>query len=456
MTTIKRSMALVAAVFMGGIFNISAASAQDKLLVPLNSINPEIYQPTKASRKIDPNDKILQGFRDRKAKDLANPNMPRPFSISDYGRAETRDTDVPWEDLSKIFKYAWKILEFEAPAKVAQLKKAVKARVIFSTPDVKIIELAVAPGGILPSFSQAAPSAYHVLEGSAKFTSGTKTAEVFDGTSIKVEPNNNVRIQVTSKTPLKLLWFSWAPGGDERYLSAGYYLTGANFQVQPEEAEIPKNFAVWEKNRKFKILSDKSNKKLVERKLYPKSPTFRSKIDDNWLDFTALTDGGFFWAADLKRMGSLMGVIPKIVRMTGLFRASVPGGQYDFNFSYIVWGPHSKYITHSHATPEFYYILTGKTKWMLGGPKGHTYIATPGNIYFHPPYQDHEMLGLGDEPLIAITGSWAPYGDRSVFRKPFVLNEALPDQKRSAVFPKNFKFNHFKDLKKDLKYGPNQ
>lgn len=452
--TMKRSVALVATIFIGGILNINA-SAQDKLLVPLKSINPEIYHPTKKSRALDPNDKILQGFRDRKAKDLANPNMPRPFSISDYARAETKDSDVAWEDLSKIFKYDWNILKFEAPARVAQLKKAVRARVVFSNPDFRITELAIAAGGILPSFSQPGPSAYHVLEGSADFTSGTETAKVFAGTSIKVEPNENVRIKVTSKTPLKLLWFSWAPGGDQRYLSAGYYLNGANFHIQPKNAAIPKNFAVWEKNKKFKILSDKSNKKSAKRKLYPDSPTFRSKIDDNWLDFTALADGGFFWADDFKKMGSVMGIANKIVRMTGLFRASVPGKSYDTNFSYIVWGPHSKYITHSHATPEFYYILSGKTEWRIGGTKGHTYTATAGNTYFHAPYQDHEMLGLEDGPLIAITGSWAPYGDRSVFRKPFKLNEALPKQKKSALFPKNFKFNHFTELKKGLKYGVN-
>ncbi len=449
----KGSMALAAALLIG---SLSSASAQEKLLVPLSSINPEIYHPTKASRKIDPNDKILQAFRERKIKDMADPSMPRPFSISDYARAETRDVDVVWEDLSKIFKYNWKILKFEAPKKVAQLKKAVRARVIFSTPDVKIVELAIAPGGILPAFSQAAPSAYHVLEGSAKFTSGSKTAEVYVGTSIKVEPNDNVRIETTSKKPLKLLWFSWAPGGDERYLSAGYYLTGSNFQVQPQEAEIPKNFAVWNENKRFKILSDKPDKQSAGKALYPDVPTFRSKVDDNWLDFRSLTDGGFFWAADLKRMGSLMGVIQKIVRMTGVFRASVPGKQYDFNFSYIVWGPHSKYIMHSHATPEFYYILSGKTEWVLGGTKGHTYTATPGNIYFHPPYVEHEMLGLGSDPLIAITGSWAPYGDRSVFSKPFELNEPLPTQKATAKFPENFRFNHFDALKKGLKYGVQQ
>lgn len=450
--TKRAAFVCIAALIMGGFSGVSADTEQE-LLVPLKSIDPQIYHPTEASRKIDPNDKILQAFRERKKRDMANPEMPRPFSISDYARAETRDVDVPWEDLSRIFKYDWKILKFEAPDKVAQMKKAVRARVIFSTPDVKIVELAVAPGGVLPAFSQAAPSAFHVLEGSAIFTSGKERAEVFVGSSIKVEPYDNIRVEVTSKRPLKLLWFRWAPGGDERYLSAGYYLTGSNFQIQPKEAEIPKDFAVWDENRSFKILSGKKGKKCDTRALYPDTPTFRSLTDDNWLDFRSLTDGGFFWAADLKKMGSLMGVIQKIVRMTGVFRASVPCKQYDFNFSYIVWGPHSKYIMHSHATPEFYYILSGKTEWMLGGLKGHTYLATPGNIYFHPPYEEHEMLGLGDDPLIAITGSWAPYGDRSVFDKPFKLNEPLPTQKATATFPKDFRFNRFHALKKGLKYG---
>ncbi len=450
---------VVIGMFLIGICTGISFAGQKKLLVPLKSINPAIYQPTKKSRAIDPNDKIIQKFRDRKAKDLKNPKMPRPFSITDYAREETKDVNVPWEDLSKIFKYDWKILNFEAPDKVSQFKKAVRARIIFSTPDVKIAEIAVAPGGILPGFSQAAPSSFHVLEGSAKFTVGDETAEVYVGTSVKVEPDENVRIEATSKTPLKLLWFRWAPGGDEQFLSAGYYLTGSNFQVQPEEAELPKDFTVWKTEKKVKMLNKanapkKVDKTVCNRELYPTTPTFISFSPKNWLDFTSLTDGGFFWAADLKRMGSLLGVVQKIVRMTGVFRAKVPCKQYDLNYSYIVWGPHSKYVTHSHATPEFYYILSGKTEWIIGGPDGHRYIATPGNIYFHPPYVDHEMLGLGDKPLIAITGSWAPYGDRSVFTKPFKLNEPLPEQKTTAQFSENFKFNEFHELKTDQKYGP--
>ena len=428
------------AIFVVGLVSlpVNYLSAQDAPLEKLKNIKPEIYYPTKESRKIDPNDKVLQGFRDRRIKDLADPKMPGPFSINDYAREETISSDVPWEDLSNIFRFKnWDALKRESPNKMAQLSKAVKARVVFASSDVKILELAVAAGGILPAFSQPGPSAYHIIEGSAEFTSGKKTANVFTGTSVKVEPGDKVRIKVTSKKPLKALWFSWAPGGDQQYLSAGYFLTGANFHIQPEEAEIPKNFEYWEKQKKHKVIGTKGKGSSAGKSLYPDAPTFRSEIDDTWLDFTGLADGGFFWADDFKKMGSLMGIVNKIVKMKGVFRATVPKKQYDFNIAYITWGPRSKYIMHSHATPEFYYILAGKTEWMLGGPDGNVYSAEPGNMYFHAPYLDHEMRGLSNKSgQVAITGSWAPNGDRSVFTKPFVLKEALPKQKKSAVFPK--------------------
>ena len=434
----------------------TSTSAQDAQLEPLEKIDPETYFVDKENRKIDPNDKILQGFRDRKIRDLADPEMPRPFSIDDYAREETIDSEVPWEDLSNIFRFDWDVLEVKAPDRVAQLSKAIRARVIFGSSDVKIIELAVAAGGILPAFSQPGPSAYHIIEGSAEFTSGMETANVFTGTSVKVESGENVRITVTSTKPLKALWFSWAPGGDQQYLSAGYYLTGSNFHIQPMDAEIPKDFAYWEKEKRHEVSAGTAGKdSSVGESLYPDAPTFRSEKDDAWLDFSALADGGFFWADDFKRMGSLMGVVNKIVRMKGVFRAIVPEKQYDFNVAYITWGPRSKYIMHSHATPEFYYILAGKTEWMLGGPSGNVYSAEPGNMYFHAPYLEHEMRGLSDESgQVAITGSWAPNGDRSVFSESFVLNEPLPMQEKSAVFPEDFTFNDFGDLKTGIEYGP--
>ncbi len=107
-------------------------------------------------------------------------------------------------------------------------------------------------------------------------------------------------------------------------------------------------------------------------------------------------------------------------------------------------------MTHSHATPEFYYILGGETEWILEGEKE---IGKAGDVFFHSPYWNHEMKVLkSKEALRAITGSWAPFGDRRVFEQPFVLLEDLPQQKSSAVIEEDFQFHNF-DLMEGLEYG---
>jgi mannose-6-phosphate isomerase-like protein (cupin superfamily) len=131
-----------------------------------------------------------------------------------------------------------------------------------------------------------------------------------------------------------------------------------------------------------------------------------------------------------------------MVRMKGVFQAKVPGSQYDFNISYIGVGPKGKYITHSHATPEFYYILGGETEWIVDKKR---YVARAGNMYVHSPYVDHEMRGLIEgDPEVVITGSWAPFGDRSVFKKSGLISEALVQQPAESVIAEDFNFHDFK------------
>jgi mannose-6-phosphate isomerase-like protein (cupin superfamily) len=127
--------------------------------------------------------------------------------------------------------------------------------------------------------------------------------------------------------------------------------------------------------------------------------------------------------------------------MKGIFQARNPGAQYDFNFSYIALGPTSKYVTHSHATPEFYYVLDGETEWIVDG---ETFTARPGHVYFHGPYRNHEMRGLREgEPMRAITGSWAPFGDRKVWKQPGFLLAPLPNQGEAVEIPDDFDFHRF-------------
>ncbi len=62
------------------------------------------------------------------------------------------------------------------------------------------------------------------------------------------------------------------------------------------------------------------------------------------------------------------------------------------------------------------------------------------------------MKGLkSGQPMRAITGSWAPFGDRSVFDQDFLLSESLPVQPEDAALPEQFNFHDFK-LKSDLTF----
>jgi len=405
------------------------------------------YDNTKANREIDPFNKLVEGFRKRKVKDLMNPNFPQPFKNLKNIPSEYVASGKPWADLEQIFRWNWTSLKNTANNKVTMLKKAVKARYIFNHPDFKIIEIAIGSGGILPRFKGGAPSAIHILGGEGEIEVGEVKSKVSPGISVKIEPNTSLKIKAESKNPLKLIFFSWAPNGRQDYLDAGYYLTGANFYAQPIEATMPDNFEFWNDvdRRKNKATGIKNKKEV----LYPETPIFSNEVDIPWIDFTNLEGQAFFWAKDASSAGELLSIWNKIVRMKGIFQAKVPNKQYDFNFSYIANGPHAKYITHSHATPEFYYVLGGNIEWII---EGKTYHAKPGNLYFHSPYQNHEMLGLKDNiPMVAITGSWAPFGDRSVFEKELILLEPLPVQAKSSYLSDNFNFHNF-NLKTDLKF----
>jgi len=110
-------------------------------------------------------------------------------------------------------------------------------------PDVKIIEIALGAGAILPRHAGLAPGAYQIIEGAGNMTVNKQSIRAFTGMSIKLDSLSERRIEVTSSPPLKLLWFRWAPGSAQKYLDYGYYLTGTNFHLQPLESVMPKNRA---------------------------------------------------------------------------------------------------------------------------------------------------------------------------------------------------------------------
>ena len=431
-------------------------------------LDPRVWSDSPANRATDPYQVMLQTLRDRKARDLASPDAPSAFGPKDGVAKEFRAPGAPWDELEEAISLDWESIGRASPVELLALRGATRFRTVLRHPDLRIIEVAMAPGARLPSHALADPSMFHIVGGSAELTVADQVIEASVGASIKVEPLAVRSIRVTSDEPLRALWFRWAPDGDATYLSFGYYLTGANFHLQPLEATLPDNYEHWADAMRrpssvrpsiSEIESEAGASPFLRAQRaahrqavgstrapsYPTTPVLANELDANWLDFTKLADAGFFWAKDAQAGGDILVRWNEIARMKGVFRASRPDGPYDFNLSYIATGPTGKYVTHSHATPEFYYILEGETEWIVGA---ETFTARAGHTYFHSPYSDHEMRGLVEgKPMRAITGSWAPFGDRSVWTKPGFLLEPLPTQPPEATMAEAFDFHQFETKK---------
>jgi len=474
----------IMAVLLPLLFSGTVVAADSSYYVPkpgevfsYKDITPKIWDATEQNRKLDPMNELLEAMRANRLAALNDPEAPQQFRGKDILDAEFSSSSQPWQTLEDVFPLNWDAVKAESPAELSQLRKALKVKTVLNHPDIKIVELALGAGALLPMHADAAPGAFHVIEGSAEITVDGKTIQAYTGTSVKLESLTERRIKVTSDTPLKLLWFRWAPGGQQVYLDYGYYLTGSNFHAQPLESVMPSNYEHWQESERKSFIEMEAatgntrneqgfyaeqQKQLIAMKkqesykkhtdLYPAAPQFSNEMDVNWLDFENIPAEGFFWAKDASKAGYALKAWNKMVRMKGVFQARVPGSQYDFNISYIAVGPKGKYITHSHATPEFYYILGGETEWIVDKKR---YVAKPGNMYVHSPYVDHEMRGLIEgAPEVVITGSWAPFGDRSVFQRTGLLTEALVQQPEESAIADDFNFHDFK-IRKGLVFQKN-
>lgn len=436
----------------------------EKDFTPIAQIDPEIYFATPENIAKDPNDPLMAMFRKKKAADMANPEKPRPFPETEINQLENISYQQPWTPLEEVFKFDWEALGETA---LVNLSKTVKTRLIFDNLDLKVVELGIAAGAILPLHAQATPSVYHILGGTAEVTSNEAMAKVTPGTSITFDSYAKKRVKVTSAEPLKILWFSWAPEGNKSYLESGYYLTGSNLHIQPIQAVLPKEFTFWDAaiGKPFELTAAKTTtsialsqyvndqntawNKLTKTSFYPNTPTFKSASEVDWVDMMNLDPKAFFFAKDLQKLGNLTKMLNRMAKIKSVFRVKRPDSGYDLNYSYLAWGPQSKYTTHSHAICEFYYLLEGDVEYIINQQKFH---AVPGNFYWHPPYYDHEMRGLkADVPFLSISGSWIPYGKRELFEEPFLLLETIIPQEVNPI-PNDFDFHDFK-LNQQLKYG---
>ncbi|MGB0906097.1 MAG: cupin domain-containing protein [Maricaulaceae bacterium] len=418
------------------------------------AIDPAIY-----SLIDDPNDpyrEVYAEFRARRAADMKNPNFPEPLP---YFPATHFTRDMPWTPIENILPLNREEMDQE---RVENLEKAVKMRLGFDHPDLKITQIMIGAGGILPAHADGAPGVYIGVGGFGEVFREGQTQTLTPGTTVKLNPYDIRRVAATGDEPVKLLWIRWAPDGDQNFFDAGYYLTGSNQHIQPEGSDMPLDYKFWGADYRTEPVDNVQNPAKIApsgsfyeaqakqletirsamgdaRELYPATPAFGHESDRNWLTKEQLKKGGFFFSKDAERFGAIADKMIAIGRHKGIFRAARSDGSWDFNISEMAWGPKSTYVEHSHLTPEFYYIMSGP---VIYGVDGEEYEVMPGDIIHNNSYSPHLARGIVDGmPFDNFGASWAPRGDRSVFDRPVFWVEPFPNQPDSAFLPSDITFH---------------
>lgn len=420
-------------------------------------VDPAVY-----SRVDDPSDPYrakYAEFRARRARDMANPDFPAAL---DRYPAFHRTGEMPWGSLETLLPFDWMEIRKADPEAAAQLGEVVRARLAFDHPDLKITQLMIGPGGLLPAHADGAPGAFIVVGGEGEIGVEGETQRVTTGGTVRLAPYAERRLQASSDAALQLLWIRWAPGGDQAYIDSGYYLTGANQHIQPEQANLPWDYLLWDEafeNEALdapstpvseapagsvyaaaaQALADRRRKLGTARDPYPTVPIFGHESRIPWLSPETLKGAGFFFADDLGSMGPVADRMIQIARHKAIFRAAGPDGRWDFNLSESAWGARSTYVEHSHVIPEFYYALSGPT---IYGVDGERYRTRPGDILFNNSYSPHLIQGVVDGLVFdCFSSTFAPNGDRSVFERPYFLVEPLPEQPPSARLAEDVTFH---------------
>ena len=401
----------------------------------------------------DPLRELYAEFRARRERDMRDPSKP-PALPRHPSVHKTRE--MPWTPIDEVLRFDWEALRDVSPAAVDQLDAAVRMRLAFDHPDLKITQILIGPGGSLPSHADGAPGLLIAVGGRGEITIEGESWLAESGTTAKLEPYDERRMAAVGDEPFRLLWIRWAPGGDQSYIDAGYYLTGANAHIQPDQADMPDDYAFWHADYAASP-RERPTRAVVERKqsadavaavreplgasrnLYPGVARFGHESDRAWLSAETLKRGGFFFSADAGRMGPIVDRMIRIARHKAIFRASRPDGTWDFNFSQSAWGPRSTYVEHSHLVPEFYYAMSGP---VIYGVDDEAHRLMPGDVVLNNSYAPHFIRGIVDGMAFdTFSSTWAPNGDRSVFGRRHYLLEPLPDQPASSALPADIAFH---------------
>lgn len=422
-----------------------------------DDIDPDIYFDIDDPN--DPHRRLYAEFRARRERDLADPNLPAPpgrYPAAHFTR------QFGWSSLSRVLPGDWGALQREDAAGVAALEASMRVRLAFDHPDIKIVQWMLGPGAALPAHAGGSPGVWIVVGGRGEMTVEGVTQTATPGTTVKLNPYDVRRAVATGDEPLRWLWIRWAPDGDQAFIDAGYYLTGANQHVQPTEATMPADYAFWNARYETAPVASPASPaataaegsvfaeaavQLEERRRalgpgrdpYPDVPRFRNESEVSWLTVETLRSGGFFFSRDIASLGPVVTRMAEITKHKAIFRATRADGRWDFNISQTAWGPRSTYVEHSHLVPEFYYILSGP---VIYGVDGERYRVQPGDILFNNPYSPHLAQGIvNDLPFDNFGSTWAPNGDRSVFTRPFFWVEPLPEQPPTSRLARDVAFH---------------
>ena len=148
-----------------------------------------------------------------------------------------------------------------------------------------------------------------------------------------------------------------------------------------------------------------------------------------WVDITNAE--GFNWSEAVKKLKDETAVIDKVLRNKSVYRTKA------LILGNLIIGSGATYPYHGHASPEFYYILSGEGELSVDGVTSRVY---PGVTVYHKPYADHRMVTIGNEPLRTIWAQWAPNGDRKVLGKGYAMSAQIPKFPASAELNRNSKF----------------
>ncbi len=432
------------------------ATTLDLVANPPAAVDPAVYWDL--DDPSDPFGAVYADFRARRVRDMADAELPPP--LPRY-QAVHLARDRSWGDLEEFLPFDWAAARAEHRERADALEAAVGARLAFGHPDVKIVELMLGPEAVLPSHAGGSPGVLIVTGGRGEITVEGETRTATPGTTAKLDPYDVRRLQALGDEPLRLLWIRWAPGGDQAYIDAGYYLTGANMHLQPAQSDMPDDYLFWGAVHRSDpvappasaaaapapgsaaaaasaALADHRDALGSGRDPYPDVPRWGHESEVEWLSKETLRKAGFFFSKDMDRMGGIIERLVEVVRHKAIFRAVRPDGRWDYNISETTWGPRSYYVEHSHLVPEFYYMMSGPVVY---GVDGELHEVGPGDVIHNNSYSPHLAQGIVDGmPFDNFGSTWAPNGDRSVFERPFFLVEPLPEQPLGAKLAEDAAF----------------